>query len=119
MGLPARISHRALGGNRTDVYKVTDPKKQVGASVFNAIQWQVAGMNRTASLVTLTVAADGSRVAGAEAPNARATTVTTFSTTVTTRTVTTPHLRRQPQHKRLKYKQGLSHQLVHGNQQLK
>lgn len=69
MGLPARFSHRSLGGNRTDVYKVTDPKKQVPASVFNAIQWQVAGMNRTCSLVTLTIAADGSRVAGAEAWN--------------------------------------------------
>lgn len=69
MGFPARISHRALGGNRTDVYKVTDPKKQVGAPIFNAIQWQVAGMNRTASLVTLTIAADGSRVSGAEAWN--------------------------------------------------
>lgn len=68
-GFPARTSHQALGGNRVDAMRVTDPKKQIGAPVWNAVQWQVAGMNRTVDLVTLTVASDGSRVSGSEVWN--------------------------------------------------
>lgn len=68
-GFPARTSHRALGGNRTNVFRVTDPTKQLDVAKWNTVQWQVAGMNRVAPLVTLTVAADGSRTSGAEAWN--------------------------------------------------
>lgn len=69
MGLPARTSFRGLGGKRSDVFRVTNPEKQVGAASLNLAFWQVAGMNRVAPLVTLTVAADGSRTSGAEAWN--------------------------------------------------
>ena len=69
MGFPARTSFRGLGGKRRDVFKVTNPETQVGMVHFNPLQWQVAGMNRVAPLVTLTVAADGSRTSGAEAWN--------------------------------------------------
>lgn len=68
-GFPSRVSHQALGGNRENVLKVTDPKKQLDVAKWNAVQWQVAGMNRVAPLVTLTIAADGSRTSGAEAWN--------------------------------------------------
>lgn len=68
-GFPARTSHRALGGNRSDAMRVTNPQKQVAAAVFNAIQWQVAGMNRTATLVTLTIESDGARASGTEVWN--------------------------------------------------
>lgn len=68
-GFPARTSHRALGGNRSDAMRVTNPQKQVAAAVFNAIQWQVAGMNRTAPLVTLTIESDGARASGTEVWN--------------------------------------------------
>ena len=69
MGFPGRLSHRGLGGNRANVFKITDPTKQLDVAKWNAVQWQVAGMNRTAPLVTLTIAADGSRTSGAEAWN--------------------------------------------------
>ena len=68
-GFPARTSHQALGGNREDAMRVTNPKQQIAYTVWNAVQWQVAGMNRTASLVTLTVDAAGQRTSGAEAWN--------------------------------------------------
>ena len=68
-GFPSRLSHRGLGGNRANVFKVTEPKSQLDVAKWNAVQWQVAGMNRTAPLVTLTIAADGSRTSGAEAWN--------------------------------------------------
>ena len=69
MGFPARTSFRGLGGKRRDVFKVTNPEVQIGMVHYNPLQWQVAGMNRVAPLVTLTVAADGSRTSGAEAWN--------------------------------------------------
>lgn len=69
MGFPGRLSHRGLGGNRKNVFKVTDPERQLDVAKWNAVQWQVAGMNRVSPLVTLTIAADGSRTSGAEAWN--------------------------------------------------
>lgn len=69
MGFPARTSYRGLGGTRRDRFRVTNPELQVGAGTVNLAHWQVGGMNRTASLVTLTLAADGSRTSGAEAWN--------------------------------------------------
>ena len=69
MGLPARTTFRALGGVREDAMRVTDPRKEVGMATWNEVQWQVAGLNRTGDLVTLTVDSDGTRLAGAEGWN--------------------------------------------------
>lgn len=69
MGLPLRTSFRGLGGRRRDVFRVTNPETQIGAGTVNLAHWQIAGMNRTASLVTLTISAAGERTSGAEAWN--------------------------------------------------
>lgn len=69
MGLPARTSFRGLGGLRRDVFRVTNPETQVGAGTMNLALWQVAGMNRVAPLVALTLDDTGARVSGAEAWN--------------------------------------------------
>lgn len=58
-----------MGGTRVNAFPITDPRKQVDAAVWNAVQWQVAGMNKLAPLVSLTVDAAGAKTAGGEAWN--------------------------------------------------
>lgn len=69
MGFPGRTSYDELGGTRADQYLITNPRTQLGKSWTNEIQQQVAGMNAVSPLVSLTVAADGSRSSGGEAWN--------------------------------------------------
>lgn len=69
MGYPGRSSYEQLGGTREPAGKITNPKKQVGHEYFNEVGWQVAGMNRVSSLVSLSVSAIGERESGAEAWN--------------------------------------------------
>lgn len=68
-GFPGRASYNDLGGSRENRYPVTDPRSQIDMAVWNAIQWQVAGMNKLAALVSLTVSAAGEKEAGGEAWN--------------------------------------------------
>lgn len=68
-GFPGRVSFAELGGVRQNAGPITDERKQVGAPTFNAVHWQVAGMNTIASLVSLVVADDGTRESGGEAWN--------------------------------------------------
>lgn len=69
MGFPGRTSYDELGGTRADQYPITNPRTQLGKSWTNEVQQQVAGMNAVSPIVTLTVAADGSRTSGGEAWN--------------------------------------------------
>lgn len=68
-GFPGRSSFDDLGGAREDRFPVTLPRKEVGMTTWNAMQWQVAGMNKLAPLVSLTVSAAGEKEAGGEAWN--------------------------------------------------
>lgn len=68
-GFPGRSSHAEFGGTRTNRFPVTDPQTQVGAGSYSALQWQVAGVNKLAAIVSLTVDDDGTKLAGGEAWN--------------------------------------------------
>ena len=68
-GFPARTTYRALGGTRTNAFPVTRPDQEVDMRTWNDVQWIAAAMSRLGPLVRLRVAADGSRLAGAEAWN--------------------------------------------------
>lgn len=68
-GFPGRASYNDLGGTRTDRFRVTDPTKQIPMATWNAVQWQVAGLNKIGALVSLTVSAAGAKEAGGEAWN--------------------------------------------------
>lgn len=69
MGFPGRTSFDALGGIRVNRGRITKPDEQNDATKYNELQWQVAGMNAVSALVTLTIAADGTRTSGREAWN--------------------------------------------------
>lgn len=69
MGFPARSSFDALGGVRENQHTVTNSRTQIDAPWTNEVGWQVTGMNKISGLVTLVVAADGSRTSGGEAWN--------------------------------------------------
>jgi hypothetical protein len=68
-GFPGRASFADLGGKRRNRFTVTDPETQVGMDWFGWVQWQLAGLNKTGALVSLTVNADGEKEAGGEAWN--------------------------------------------------
>jgi hypothetical protein len=70
MGFPARFSFDDLGGPREAAGPITHPRRQVGHVTFNEVHWQLAGLSKISELVSLTIAADGSRVSGGEAWNA-------------------------------------------------
>lgn len=61
-----RVSFAAMGGVRHDRLKVTKPDEQVAAQSYNALQWQNAAAGRGTPLAWAAVAADGTRIAGAE-----------------------------------------------------
>lgn len=67
-GFPARISRLALGEDMDPTEEI-NPRTDIGGARFNLDWWQLAGMNLTASRARVVVAADGSRVAAAEAWN--------------------------------------------------
>lgn len=69
MGFPGRTSFDALGGVRANQHVITNPRTQIDSPWTNEMQWQVTGMNKISGLVTLVVAADGSRTSGGEAWN--------------------------------------------------
>lgn len=69
IGFPGRPSHDALGGTQEDRFPVTDPLRQMSLRDLSAIRWQVAGLGKTGSLVSLVVADDGTKLAGGEAWN--------------------------------------------------
>lgn len=68
-GFPGRFSYAESGGLQRDRFAVTVPVEQLSLRVISAMRWQIAGLNKTGPLVTLTIAADGTRNAGGEAWN--------------------------------------------------
>jgi hypothetical protein len=68
-GFPGRASFDDLGGKRQDRFPVTDHETQVGMAWFGWMQWQLAGLNKTGAIVSLTISADGEKEAGGEAWN--------------------------------------------------
>jgi len=68
-GFPGRFSYDESGGLQRDRFPVTKPDEQLSLRTLSAVRWQVAGLNKTGALVSLTVAADGTKSAGGEAWN--------------------------------------------------
>jgi hypothetical protein len=68
-GFPGRSSYDDLGGTRENAMPITDPRKQIDFAVWNAVQWQLAGLNKLGPLVSLTIDDDGTKLAGGEAWN--------------------------------------------------
>lgn len=68
-GYPSRLTFDDLGGPRENVFPVTNPRTQLDAKHLTACLWQVAGLNRTGALVSITIDANGARLSGAEAWN--------------------------------------------------
>lgn len=68
-GFPGRSSHDEFGGTRENRFRVTRPRQEIGAREYSALQWQVAGMNKLAPLVSLTIDDNGDKLAGGEAWN--------------------------------------------------
>ncbi len=68
-GFPGRLSYDETGGLQRDRHPVTMPQEQLSLRILSAIRWQIAGLNKTGALVSLTIAADGTKSAGGEAWN--------------------------------------------------
>lgn len=68
-GFPGRFSYDESGGLQRDRFPVTQPEEQLSLRTLSAVRWQVAGLNKTGAVVSLTIAADGTKIAGGEAWN--------------------------------------------------
>ena len=64
---PLRPTRQIFGPIMRDEAAVSDPKRKVGADVFNLMFWQAAGISQTSPLVTTHVAMDSGLTAAAMA----------------------------------------------------
>lgn len=71
MGFPGRSTFRRYcpSGPRTNRMRVTNAVQEKHADIDNDVFWQSAGLQRTCSIATLTVDANGEKTAGGEAWN--------------------------------------------------
>jgi len=59
-GFPVRPSRTAFGPTYSDAFPVTDPSKELGASVVNLVMWQLAACGLVLPQATIFVDASGS-----------------------------------------------------------